>query len=59
MNLATAIVLLVVLALVIVAIRILRTGRGGCSCSGKWPETSKLQRLRWLFGELPTEEIAM
>ena len=34
MNLATAIVLLVVLALVIVAIRILRMGKGGCSCGG-------------------------
>ncbi len=37
MNLATVIVLLVVLALVIVAIRTLRMGKGDCSCgeSGK------------------------
>ena len=32
MNLPTIIVLLIVLAMVIVAIRILRTGKGKCSC---------------------------
>ena len=32
MNLPTIIVLLVVLAMVIVAIRFLRSGKGNCSC---------------------------
>ena len=35
MNLATVIVLLVVLALVIVAIHFLRQGKGSCSCGDK------------------------
>lgn len=35
MNLPTIIVLLVVLALLIVAIRTLRMGKGSCSCGGK------------------------
>lgn len=35
MNLATVIVLLVVLALVIVAIRNLRKGKGSCTCGEK------------------------
>ena len=38
MNLPTIIVLLVVLGLVIVAIRILRMGKGNCSCNGKTTE---------------------
>lgn len=32
MNLATVIVLAVVLALVVLAVRTLRKGKGGCSC---------------------------
>ena len=35
MNLPTVIVLLVVMALVIVAVHILRTGKGSCSCGEK------------------------
>ena len=35
MNLATVIVLLVVLALVFVAIRSLRSGKGQCACDDK------------------------
>jgi len=43
MNLATAIVLLIVLAMVIVAIRILQMGKGKCSCgeNGKKTANSK------------------
>lgn len=35
MNWATVIVLLVVLSLVVVAIRVLRMGKGGCACGDK------------------------
>lgn len=35
MNLATAIVLLVVFAMLIVAIHFLRMGKGNCSCSSE------------------------
>ncbi len=40
MNWPTVIVLLVVLAMVVVAIRVLRSGNGTCSCGkdGKKPE---------------------
>ncbi|MBR3492757.1 MAG: hypothetical protein IKH44_10720 [Bacteroidales bacterium] len=43
MNLPTIIVLLVVLALVLVAIRALRKGKGNCSCgeNGKDPRNDK------------------
>ena len=34
MNLPTVIVLLVVLAMVIVALRVMRMGKGKCSCEG-------------------------
>ena len=42
MNLPTVIVLLVVLALVVVAVYILRMGKGKCACDGnaKKPENS-------------------
>ena len=39
MNLPTAIVLLAVLAMVIVAIRIMRTGKGSCSCGSTGKRT--------------------
>lgn len=39
MNLPTAIVLLVVLALVIVAIRAMRMGKGNCSCGENGEKT--------------------
>ena len=35
MNLPTVIVLLVVAGLVVVAVRVLRKGKGGCSCGDK------------------------
>ena len=35
MNLPTIIVLLVVLAMVVIAIRFLRSGKGNCSCGDK------------------------
>jgi len=43
MNLATAIVLLIVLAMVVVAIHFLRMGKGKCSCdeNGKKTVSSK------------------
>ena len=40
MNLPTIIVLVVVLAMVIVAIRAMRTGKGKCSCEIKKPANS-------------------
>ena len=39
MNLASVIVLLVVLAMVIVALRVLRTGKGKCSCESNTKKT--------------------
>lgn len=39
MNLATAIVLLVILAMVVVAIRAMRTGKGSCSCGENGKKT--------------------
>ena len=39
MNLPTVIVLLVVLAMVVVAIRMMRTGKGSCSCGSTGKRT--------------------
>ena len=39
MNLPTAIVLLVVLAMVVVAVHFLRMGKGKCSCDEKGKKT--------------------
>ena len=40
MNLPTVIILLVVLAMVIVALRVLRTGKGKCSCDSNTKKTA-------------------
>ena len=44
MNLATVIVLLVVLALVIAAVRILWMGKGSCSCGENTKQETKYSK---------------
>ena len=53
MNWATGIVLLVVATFVILAIRILRTGKGSCSCGENTKRTNNYSKCSSCSAECP------